>query len=44
MGQFAYLLHLGPRDVDDLTVDEFDEFCKWIDRHEAEAAREVPSG
>ncbi|MFE5675112.1 hypothetical protein ACFQ7B_07520 [Streptomyces erythrochromogenes] len=44
MGLFAHLLHLGPRDVDELTVEEFDELCNWIDRHQAAAAKEVPSG
>lgn len=37
IGLFAHLLHLGPRDVDDLTVEEFDALCGWIDAHQAQA-------
>ncbi|MEV6651193.1 hypothetical protein [Streptomyces sp. NPDC051219] len=27
----AHYLHLTPRDVDELTIDEFDDFVAWID-------------
>ncbi|WP_338699205.1 hypothetical protein V2W30_22690 [Streptomyces sp. Q6] len=32
---FAYYLHYTARDVDDLTVDEFEYLAGWIDEHEA---------
>lgn len=34
----AHLLHLGPRDVDELTVRDFCSLVDWIDRHEAALA------
>lgn len=29
---FAHLLHLGARDWDDLTVEEIDEYCDYVDK------------
>lgn len=40
LGLFAHLLHMTPRDVDDLTQVEFEALIGWIDAYEREASRE----
>jgi hypothetical protein len=44
MGQFAEVLHLGPRDVEQLTVGEFEAFVEYLTRRDAAMRKETTGG